>query len=59
MKWENLKGIVTVDSVEVTDGDRWKVNFRLETQMLTNTFAKEGQATLKLISVLVTIGHSQ
>ena len=50
---------MTVDPVEVTDGDGWKVNFGLETQMLTNTFAKEGQATLKLISVLVTIGHSQ
>ena len=27
---KNLKGIVTVDPVEVADGDGWKVNFGLE-----------------------------
>ena len=30
---KNLKGIVTVDPVEVTDGDGWKVNFALETHI--------------------------
>ena len=29
----NLKGIVTVDPVEVTDGDGWKVNFALVTHI--------------------------
>ena len=30
---KNLKGIVTVDPVEVTYGDGWKVNFGLETHI--------------------------